>query len=162
MRSMRTAAQLARDTPEEETAVARGVGVTAAHAEMRAATLRLLVAHCSGGGGGGSGGDASSEAAAGAEAVAAAAALEAVGGEAWLRTLLEHTDPCVAYIAALLLLTRLSHGAASPQSRTREQYHEALRALVRQAQAQSDERLLQNPYFTLQGVLHTVDNKIEC
>jgi len=107
------------------------------------------------------GGDASSEAAAGAEAVAAAAALEAVGGETWLRTLLEHTDPHVAYIAALLLLTRLSHGAASPQSRTREHYHQALRALVGQAQAQADEGLLQNPFFTLQGVLHIVDNNVE-
>jgi hypothetical protein len=50
------------------------VGAAAALAEMRAATLRLLVAHCtsssssgSGGGGGGGGGGDGGEAAAGAE-----------------------------------------------------------------------------------------------
>jgi hypothetical protein len=63
--------------------------------------------------------------------VAAAAALEAVGGEAWFHSLLPHSDAAVGYVASLLLLTRLSHDR---RSRSREQYHAALRELVARAQ----------------------------
>jgi hypothetical protein len=65
-----------------------------------------------------------------------------VGGEAFVRALTADGDARVAYAAACFLLRRLTRAAPGA-------YRAGLRRLVLRAQAEDDERLLENPHFRL-------------
>jgi hypothetical protein len=92
-------------------------------ADARAALVLLLLARCAG------------------EEVD----FEAAGGEAAVRTLAGDGDARVAYAAACFLLSRLARAAPGA-------YRAGLRRLVLRAQAEDDERLLENPHFRLSAL----------
>lgn len=75
-----------------------------------------------------------------------------VGGEAFFLGLLEDPDPRIAYHASVFLLESITSTVAAQNGRLAS-FHAALRDLVVRAQQTADERLLENPYFTVVGVL---------
>jgi len=100
-----------------------GGGITPRCADARAALLILLLQRCA----------------------AREEELQTAGGEEMLRALASDGDARVAYAAACHLLGRLA--AAAPGA-----YRAGLRRLALRAQRADDERLLDNPFYRLQGL----------
>ncbi|XAR72040.1 hypothetical protein NMG60_11018533 [Bertholletia excelsa] len=74
------------------------------------------------------------------------AAFKEVGGEEFFRGLLDDTDSRVAYYASIFLLKRMM--TAEP-----ERYQRMLQSLVYIAQQSNNEKLLENPYLQMRGIL---------
>ncbi|XP_078429132.1 uncharacterized protein LOC144701249 [Wolffia australiana] len=97
---------------------------TGSASDIRAALLLLLIGKCSGD---------------------PAAFLE-VGGEEFFRELLDDTDSRVAYYAAAFLLKRM-------MMKEPDKYQRMLQNLIIKAQQCNNEKLLENPYLQLCGIL---------
>ncbi|KAL8518280.1 hypothetical protein ACS0TY_009587 [Phlomoides rotata] len=74
------------------------------------------------------------------------AAFEQVGGEEFFRELLDDTDARVAYYSSTFLLKRMM--TEEPES-----YQRMLHSLVSRAQQSNNEKLLENPYLQMRGLL---------
>ncbi|GBG92191.1 hypothetical protein CBR_g54636 [Chara braunii] len=101
-----------------------GGGSEGGAGDMRAAMLLLLIGKCR----------------------ESRAALEEVGGERFFRSLLEDPDARIAYFASTYLLKRMMTEQA-------EQYRNVLHRLVFKAQQSNNEKILENPYLQLRGLL---------
>ncbi|XAR66308.1 hypothetical protein NMG60_11012490 [Bertholletia excelsa] len=75
------------------------------------------------------------------------AAFQDVGGEDFFRELLDDTDSRVAYYSSTFLLKRM-------MTEEPEQYQRMLQSLVFRAQQCNNEKLLENPYLQMRGILH--------
>ena len=71
--------------------------------------------------------------------------VDAIGGEGFVRPLLGDADPRIALSAARFLLARLAKAAPGA-------YRAGLRRLLLRAQAEDDERLMDNAFFRLQSL----------
>lgn len=98
--------------------------VPGATSDIRATLLLLLIGKCT----------------------ADTAAFKEVGGEEFFRELLDDTDSRVAYYSSTFLLKRMM--TDKPES-----YQKLLHSLVSRAQQSNNEKLLQNPYLQMRGVL---------
>ncbi|KAL8210685.1 hypothetical protein R6Q57_005122 [Mikania cordata] len=74
------------------------------------------------------------------------AAFKEVGGEDFFRELLDDTDSRVAYFSSTFLLKRMMTEEA-------EKYQRGLSSLVSRAQQSNNEKLLENPYLQMRGLL---------
>ncbi|XP_057788947.1 uncharacterized protein LOC131005863 isoform X1 [Salvia miltiorrhiza] len=74
------------------------------------------------------------------------AAFKDVGGEEFFRELLDDTDARVAYYSSTFLLKRMM--TEEPES-----YQRKLQSLVSRAQQSNNEKLLENPYLQMRGLL---------
>ncbi|KAL2632070.1 hypothetical protein R1flu_016756 [Riccia fluitans] len=74
------------------------------------------------------------------------AALAEVGGEEFFRSLLDDIDSRVAYYTAAFLLKRM-------MTEDPEKYQRMLHNLVFKAQQSNNEKLLENPYLQMRGIL---------
>lgn len=74
------------------------------------------------------------------------AAYQDVGGEGFFRVLLEDTDSRVAYYSSAFLLKRM-------MTEEPEKYQRMLQSLVFRAQQSNNEKLLENPYLQMRGIL---------
>ncbi|KAL3838104.1 hypothetical protein ACJIZ3_022695 [Penstemon smallii] len=74
------------------------------------------------------------------------AAFTEVGGEEFFRELLDDTDARVAYYSSTFLLKRMM--TEEPES-----YQRMLHSLVSRAQQSNNEKLLENPYLQMRGLL---------
>lgn len=92
--------------------------------DVRAALLVLLIGKCS----------------------VQQSAFEEVGGEEFFRSLLDDMDARVAYYTASFLLKRM-------MSKEPERYQRVLHTLVFRAQQCNNEKLLENPYLQMRGIL---------
>lgn len=92
--------------------------------DVRAALLVLLIGKCS----------------------VQQSAFEEVGGEEFFRSLLDDMDARVAYYTASFLLKRM-------MSEEPERYQRVLHTLVFRAQQCNNEKLLENPYLQMRGIL---------
>ncbi|XP_021892733.1 LOW QUALITY PROTEIN: uncharacterized protein LOC110810757 [Carica papaya] len=70
-----------------------------------------------------------------------------VGGEEFFRELLDDTDSRVAYYSSAFLLKRM-------MTEKPEKYQSMLQRLVFKAQQSNNEKLLENPYLQMRGILH--------
>ncbi|XP_057475378.1 uncharacterized protein LOC130763459 isoform X2 [Actinidia eriantha] len=95
-----------------------------ATSDIRAALLLLLIGKCT----------------------ADPAAFQEVGGEEFFRVLLDDRDSRVAYYSSTFLLKRMM--TAEP-----EKYQRMLQNLVFRAQQSNNEKLLENPYLQMRGIL---------
>ncbi|EPS72407.1 hypothetical protein M569_02349, partial [Genlisea aurea] len=75
------------------------------------------------------------------------AAFVEVGGEEFFRELLDDTDARVAYYSSTFLLKRM-------MTEEPEHYQRMLHDLVSKAQQSNNEKLLENPYLQMRGLLH--------
>lgn len=75
------------------------------------------------------------------------AAFQEVGGEEFFRELLDDTDSRVAYYSSTFLLKRM-------MTEEPENYQRMLQNLVHRAQQSNNEKLLENPYLQMRGILH--------
>nr|XP_043632397.1 uncharacterized protein LOC122603688 [Erigeron canadensis]XP_043632398.1 uncharacterized protein LOC122603688 [Erigeron canadensis] len=73
-------------------------------------------------------------------------AFEEVGGEDFFRELLDDTDSRVAYFSSTFLLKRMMTEEA-------DNYQRGLSSLVSRAQQSNNEKLLENPYLQMRGLL---------
>ncbi|GMH07937.1 hypothetical protein Nepgr_009777 [Nepenthes gracilis] len=104
----------------------RGSGnLPGATSDIRAALLLLLIAKCA----------------------ADPTSFQEVDGEDFFRQLLDDTDSRVAYISSAFLLKRMMTEDFS-------QYQHLLQNLVLRAQQSNNEKLLENPYLQMRGILH--------
>ncbi|EFJ12295.1 hypothetical protein SELMODRAFT_446707 [Selaginella moellendorffii] len=101
-----------------------GGNVPGCASDVRAALLLLLVGKCT----------------------VEQAALDEVGGEEFFRSLLDDRDARVAYFTASFLIKRMMVEDA-------DNYQRVLHNLVFKAQQNNDEKLLENPYLQLGGIL---------
>ncbi|KAK8949833.1 hypothetical protein KSP40_PGU006474 [Platanthera guangdongensis] len=97
--------------------------------DIRAALLLLLIGKCS----------------------ADSAAFREVEGEEFFRGLLDDTDPRVAYCSAAFLLKRMMTEDAVNYQRT-------LQYLIVKAQQCNNEKLLENPYLQMRGILQLAND----
>ncbi|XP_022890921.1 uncharacterized protein LOC111405996 isoform X2 [Olea europaea var. sylvestris] len=74
------------------------------------------------------------------------AAFSDVGGEQFFRELLDDTDARVAYYSSTFLLKRM-------MTEEPENYQRMLHSLVSRAQQSNNEKLLENPYLQMRGLL---------
>ncbi|CAI9774828.1 unnamed protein product [Fraxinus pennsylvanica] len=74
------------------------------------------------------------------------AAFTDVGGEEFFRELLDDTDARVAYYSSTFLLKRM-------MTEEPENYQQMLHSLVSRAQQSNNEKLLENPYLQMRGLL---------
>ncbi|KAF5799947.1 hypothetical protein HanXRQr2_Chr07g0310341 [Helianthus annuus] len=74
------------------------------------------------------------------------AAFKEVGGEDFFRELLDDTDSRVAYFSSTFLLKRMMTEEA-------DNYQRGLSSLVSRAQQSNNEKLLENPYLQMRGLL---------
>ncbi|KAL3655884.1 hypothetical protein CASFOL_000280 [Castilleja foliolosa] len=74
------------------------------------------------------------------------AAFNDVGGEEFFRELLDDTDARVAYYSSTFLLKRM-------MTEQPERYQRMLHSLVSRAQQSNNEKLLENPYLQMRGLL---------
>jgi len=74
------------------------------------------------------------------------AAFQEVGGEEFFRSLLDDTDARVAYYASAFLLKRM-------MTEEPDNYQRMLHNLVFKAQQSNNEKLLENPYLQMRGIL---------
>ncbi|CAO2826135.1 unnamed protein product [Amaranthus hypochondriacus] len=95
-----------------------------ATSDIRAALLLLLIAKCT----------------------ADSAAFQEVDGEDFFRQLLDDTDSRVAYYSSAFLLKRM-------MTADFENYQRRLQQLVFRAQQSNNEKLLENPYLQMRGIL---------
>lgn len=103
----------------------RGGGIVEGGAcDVRAALLLLLIGKCS----------------------TYQAALEEVGGEEFFRGLLDDSDARIAYYTSAFLLKRMMREEP-------EAYQHMLHNLVFKAQQSNNEKLLENPYLQMHGIL---------
>ncbi|XP_038679261.1 uncharacterized protein LOC119980576 isoform X2 [Tripterygium wilfordii] len=98
--------------------------VPGATSDIRATLLLLLIGKCT----------------------ADPAAFEEVGGEDFFRALLDDTDSRVAYYSSAFLLKRM-------MTETPEKYQHILQKLVFKAQQSNNEKLLENPYLQMRGII---------
>ncbi|KAK4835257.1 hypothetical protein QYF36_007544 [Acer negundo] len=75
------------------------------------------------------------------------AAFQEVGGEDFFRELLDDTDSRVAYYSSAFLLKRM-------MTEKPEKYQHMLQNLVFKAQQSNNEKILENPYLQMRGILH--------
>ncbi|CAI5505817.1 unnamed protein product [Closterium sp. Naga37s-1] len=73
-------------------------------------------------------------------------ALEEVGGDAFFRSLLDDPDARIAYWSAAFLVKRM-------MSQQPDVYRRALHRLIFTAQQTNNEKLLENPYLQMRGIL---------
>ncbi|GAV76082.1 hypothetical protein CFOL_v3_19557 [Cephalotus follicularis] len=73
-------------------------------------------------------------------------AFQDVGGEEFFRELLDDTDSRVAYYSSAFLLKRM-------MTEKPEKYQQMLQNLVYKAQQSNNEKLLENPYLQMRGIL---------
>ncbi|XP_059628165.1 uncharacterized protein LOC132270969 [Cornus florida] len=78
------------------------------------------------------------------------AAFQEVGGEDFFRELLDDTDSRVAYYSSTFLLKRMM--TEEPES-----YQRMLQSLVFRAQQSNNEKLLENPYLQMRGILQLLN-----
>ncbi|XP_042476064.1 uncharacterized protein LOC122057826 isoform X2 [Macadamia integrifolia] len=100
-----------------------------ATSDIRAALLLLLIGKCT----------------------ADPAAFLEVGGEEFFRELLDDTDSRVAYYSSAFLLKRM-------MTEEPEKYQRMLQSLVFRAQQSNNEKLLENPYLQMRGILKLSDD----
>ncbi|CAK9176486.1 unnamed protein product [Ilex paraguariensis] len=74
------------------------------------------------------------------------AAFQEVGGEEFFRELLDDTDSRVAYHSSTFLLKRM-------MTEESESYQRMLHSLVSRAQQSNNEKLLENPYLQIRGLI---------
>ncbi|KAA8539438.1 hypothetical protein F0562_026130 [Nyssa sinensis] len=74
------------------------------------------------------------------------AAFQEVGGEDFFRELLDDTDSRVAYYSSTFLLKRM-------MTEEPERYQHMLQSIVFRAQQSNNEKLLENPYLQMRGIL---------
>ncbi|XP_057979447.1 uncharacterized protein LOC131165551 isoform X2 [Malania oleifera] len=74
------------------------------------------------------------------------AAFQEVGGEEFFRELLDDTDSRVAYYSSAFLLKRM-------MSEEPEKYQRMLQNIIFKAQQSNNEKLLENPYLQMRGIL---------
>ncbi|KAL3689988.1 hypothetical protein R1sor_016297 [Riccia sorocarpa] len=101
-----------------------GGNVPGGACDVRAALLLILIGKCS----------------------AYHAALAEVGGEEFFRSLLDDMDSRVAYYTSAFLLKRM-------MTEEPEKYQRMLHNLVFKAQQSNNEKLLENPYLQMRGIL---------
>ncbi|OVA03519.1 hypothetical protein BVC80_1651g18 [Macleaya cordata] len=99
-----------------------------ATSDIRAALLLLLIGKCT----------------------ADAAAFQEVGGEEFFRELLDDTDSRVAYYSSAFLLKAC---ASRMMTEEPEKYQRILQSLIFRAQQSNNEKLLENPYLQIRGIL---------
>ncbi|KAJ9539998.1 hypothetical protein OSB04_026504 [Centaurea solstitialis] len=81
-------------------------------------------------------------------------AFKEVGGEEFFRELLDDTDSRVAYFSSTFLLKRMMTEEA-------DNYQRGLSSLVSRAQQSNNEKLLENPYLQMRGLLQlSISNKV--
>lgn len=78
-------------------------------------------------------------------------AFEEVGGEEFFRELLDDTDARVAYYSSAFLLKRM-------MTEKPEKYQHMLQNLVFKAQQSNNEKLLENPYLQMRGILQLAND----
>ncbi|KAK9154262.1 hypothetical protein Sjap_001742 [Stephania japonica] len=105
--------------------------VSGATSDIRAALLLLLIGKCT----------------------ADPAAFQEVGGEEFFRRLLEDPDSRVAYYCSAFLLKRM-------MTEQPEKYQRLLQSLIFKAQQSNNEKLLENPYLQIRGILQ-LSNDLE-
>lgn len=98
--------------------------VPGATSDIRATLLLLLIGKCT----------------------ADPAAFKGFGGEQFFRALLDDTDSRVAYYSSTFLLKRM-------MTEEPENYQRMLHSLVSRAQQSNNEKLLENPYLQMRGLL---------
>lgn len=74
------------------------------------------------------------------------ASFQGVGGEQFFRELLDDTDSRVAYYSSTFLLKRM-------MTEEPEKYQRLLQSLIFRAQQSNNEKLLENPYLQMRGIL---------
>ncbi|XP_024020502.1 uncharacterized protein LOC21409013 isoform X2 [Morus notabilis] len=79
------------------------------------------------------------------------AAFQEVGGEEFFRELLDDTDSRVAYYSSAFLLKRM-------MTEKPEKYQHMLQNLVVRAQQSNNEKLLENPYLQMRGILQLAND----
>lgn len=79
------------------------------------------------------------------------AAFQEVGGEEFFRELLDDTDSRVAYYSSAFLLKRM-------MTEKPEDYQHILQSLVVRAQQSNNEKLLENPYLQMRGILQLAND----
>ncbi|GAB2222792.1 hypothetical protein Droror1_Dr00016919 [Drosera rotundifolia] len=99
--------------------------IPGATSDIRAALLLLLIAKCT----------------------ADASAFQEVDGEDFFRQLLDDTDSRVAFYSSAFLLKRM-------MTEDFDRYQHLLQNLVFKAQQSNNEKLLENPYLQMRGILH--------
>ncbi|RZC93283.1 hypothetical protein C5167_030406 [Papaver somniferum] len=85
-----------------------------------------------------------------------AAAFQEVGGEEFFRELLDDTDSRVAYYSSAFLLkacTELSFLSHWMMTEEPEKYQRILQSLIFRAQQSNNEKLLENPYLQIRGII---------
>ncbi|KAI0531463.1 hypothetical protein KFK09_001018 [Dendrobium nobile] len=102
-----------------------------ATSDIRAALLLLLIGKCS----------------------ADSAAFREVDGEEFFRGLLEDPDSRVAYCSAAFLLKRM-------MTEEPENYQRLLQSLIIKAQQCNNEKLLENPYLQMRGILQLMNEPV--
>ncbi|KAF3433742.1 hypothetical protein FNV43_RR24845 [Rhamnella rubrinervis] len=100
-----------------------------ATSDIRSTLLLLLIGKCS----------------------ADSAAFQEVGGEEFFRELLDDTDSRVAYYSSAFLLKRM-------MTEKPEKYQHMLQNLVVRAQQSNNEKLLENPYLQMRGILQLAND----
>ncbi|XP_043701219.1 uncharacterized protein LOC122651756 isoform X2 [Telopea speciosissima] len=100
-----------------------------ATSDIRAALLLLLIGKCT----------------------ADPAAFLEVGGEEFFRELLDDSDSRVAYYSSAFLLKRM-------MTEEPEKYQRMLQSLIFRAQQSNNEKLLENPYLQMRGILKLSDD----
>ncbi|KAG6734765.1 hypothetical protein I3842_01G286100 [Carya illinoinensis] len=79
------------------------------------------------------------------------AAFQEVGGEEFFRELLDDTDSRVAYYSSAFLLKQM-------MTEKPEEYQHMLQNLVVRAQQSNNEKLLENPYLQMRGILQLAND----
>ncbi|CAN6472476.1 unnamed protein product [Victoria cruziana] len=97
--------------------------------DIRAALLLLLIGKCTSG----------------------PAVFQDIGGDEFFRRLLDDTDARVAYYASAFLLKRM-------MTEELEKYQKVLHELVFKAQQSNNEKLLENPYLQMRGILQLLND----
>lgn len=100
-----------------------------ATSDIRATLLLLLIGNCT----------------------ADPAAFQEIGGEDFFRELLDDTDSRVAYYSSAFLLKRM-------MTEEPEKYQRMLQNLVFKAQQSNNEKLLENPYLQMRGILQLTND----
>uniref|UniRef100_A0A7N0V565 Uncharacterized protein n=1 Tax=Kalanchoe fedtschenkoi TaxID=63787 RepID=A0A7N0V565_KALFE len=102
--------------------------IPGATSDIRATLLSLLIGKCT----------------------ADVAAYQEVGGEEFFRELLDDTDSRVAYYSSAFLLKRM-------MTEEPEKYQRMLQSLVLRAQQSNNEKLLENPYLQMRGIIQLLN-----
>ncbi|KAG6665759.1 hypothetical protein CIPAW_02G182400 [Carya illinoinensis] len=79
------------------------------------------------------------------------AAFQEVGGEEFFRGLLDDTDSRVAYYSSTFLLKQI-------MTENPEDYQHILQSLIVRAQQSNNEKLLENPYLQMRGILQLAND----